>query len=354
MVRASACLVWLALVILASAVEAQAQPGDAEDPAGAGGEPAGAGGEPAAPEPPSEEAPEAERLFEEGLEDMRIGRYDTGCPALARSYRLDPLPGALFTLAECQSRWGKIASAVAHYKDYLRQYERMAPVEQGRQRERAAVAKRQVADLEPVLPTLTVRLDPSVPAGARVRQNGELVAPATLGTAVVVDPGAHQLVVEVPGKRPRKQIVVIARAEKREVVLGAPAESADDDDDDGADDSAGPDPAAMRAGAIAASAVGAAGGIVSIVAGALTLAHKSTIENNCIDRACNAEGKQAADDAAVTGTVSTVGFAVGVAGLAAAVVLWLLVPDEAPEDAAGSAGWGVSPRSRSGGIVVSW
>ncbi len=43
---------------------------------------------------------DAEALFESGLREMRAGNYALGCPRLAESYQLEPLAGALFTLAE--------------------------------------------------------------------------------------------------------------------------------------------------------------------------------------------------------------------------------------------------------------
>ena len=43
-----------------------------------------------ADEPPAE----ADALFKSGLEQMRAGRYEVACPMLAKSYQLDPLPGA--------------------------------------------------------------------------------------------------------------------------------------------------------------------------------------------------------------------------------------------------------------------
>ncbi|WP_437943129.1 hypothetical protein WMF27_27655 [Sorangium sp. So ce281] len=61
----------------------------------------------------------AEALFERGLADMQAGRYETGCKVLAESERIDPQPGTPFTLAACEAQWGRIATAVAHFKDYL-------------------------------------------------------------------------------------------------------------------------------------------------------------------------------------------------------------------------------------------
>src|ERR1700733_1971568 len=68
----------------------------------------------------------AEALFNRGLADMTAGKYDTGCPAIGESYRLDPRPGTLFTVAECESKWGHYATASARYDDYLSLYSRLS------------------------------------------------------------------------------------------------------------------------------------------------------------------------------------------------------------------------------------
>ena len=265
----------------------------------------------------------ADKLFEEGLEDMRTGRYDTGCPKLAESHRLDPLPGALFTLAECEWRWGKINSAVTHYKEYLTAYDEMPPKEKAEQKKRAAVAKQQLSDLEPMVPTLTVKLAKGTPASARVHRNGAPIE--GLGTPIPVDPGEHRLVVSVPGRPDHQESVVVTRAEKRQVVLRLPAEKprqSDDDDDDEVNMEV--DREAVRIAAIVLSAVSAAAGVASVITGGITLKHKQTIEDNCAGLACNAEGIDAADQSKITGTVSTVGLVVGAAGLATAIALWVI------------------------------
>jgi hypothetical protein len=64
-----------------------------------------------------EAAAAAAAQFERGLAAMNGGRYEVACPALAESVRLEPRPGAIFTLAECEAQWGHHASADAHYAD---------------------------------------------------------------------------------------------------------------------------------------------------------------------------------------------------------------------------------------------
>src|SRR5258706_8825974 len=81
----------------------------------------------------------AEASFNQGLADMQAGRYDTGCPALAESQRLDPRPGTLFTLAECEAKRGRIGTALTYYREYLALYEAMKPDQKSRQSERVKI-----------------------------------------------------------------------------------------------------------------------------------------------------------------------------------------------------------------------
>jgi hypothetical protein len=79
-------------------------------------------------------------LFDRGLSDMQAHRYATGCPALAESYRLDPHAGGLFTLAECENQWGKIASAIADYDTFLDLLAHLPAADRAKQQDRAKIA----------------------------------------------------------------------------------------------------------------------------------------------------------------------------------------------------------------------
>jgi hypothetical protein len=86
--------------------------------------------------------------------------------------------------------------------------------------------------------------------------------------------------------------------------------------------------------------VGVVGAIVGTSAGVATLAHKSTIDDNCNALACNREGLDAANNSKVTGALSTAGVVIGGVGLGVGLTLWLLAPaavaegpaQEAPAD----------------------
>jgi hypothetical protein len=72
--------------------------------------------------------------------------------------------------------------------------------------------------------------------------------------------------------------------------------------------------------------VGIAGLALGGIAGGLALGKKSIVSENCPDLQCNEEGLAALDSGKTLGTISTVGFAVGLGGLATGAVLVLTAP----------------------------
>lgn len=260
----------------------------------------------------------AEELFKRGLDDMLTGHYESGCPTLAESYRLDPLPGALFTLAECEAKWGRLASAYDHYQEFVARYEQMEPGRKAKQRQRAEVAKKQLDELAPDIPTLTIELVSGAPAKTVVKRDGAIVPRASLGTPLRIDPGRHTVTAQALDQEPRTYEVSLNRGEEQTLRVDPSPEASDE--------AWAVDGDAMRTAAIVAFALGAAGGIVGTTAGLVTLVRKGTIEDNCDGTACNREGTDAADQARVSGAVSTVGIVVGGVGLALGLTLWLTAP----------------------------
>jgi tetratricopeptide (TPR) repeat protein len=59
----------------------------------------------------------AQALFDQAIADMEAGRFDKACPAIKRSHKLEPLPGTLFALAECEAKRGALATAVQRYEE---------------------------------------------------------------------------------------------------------------------------------------------------------------------------------------------------------------------------------------------
>ncbi len=103
----------------------------------------------------------AQTQFDYGLAEMEAGRYSSGCPALAESYRIDPHPGVLFTLSECENKWGRIASAFTHYEAYLDLFAHMSDEQKAHQRGRDRIAASQRDALRAMVPQLAIALPPS-------------------------------------------------------------------------------------------------------------------------------------------------------------------------------------------------
>ncbi|MBW2456474.1 MAG: hypothetical protein JRI68_18295 [Deltaproteobacteria bacterium] len=270
-----------------------------------------------------------QQLYDEGLKDMLAGQFEVGCPKIERSYGLDPLPGALFTLAACYARWGKTHSAVLRYQEFLGKVATLPQAERDEQQQRVVTASEKLIAMQPQVPHLTLDLDPSLPADTQVEMDGTVVAPATLGLAQPVDPGEHRFVVRTADGRMAEQVEHIQAGSSQRVTLQAPGEVApvaplEPDEPDEGGDFLFP----MKTWALIAGGVGVAGIVVGGVTGGLVFAKKGDVEDNCADQVCNQDGKDAADSAATLGMVSNVTFAVGIVGLAAGTALWFLAPDD--------------------------
>jgi hypothetical protein len=303
--------------------------------------------------------------FNYGLSEMLAGRYGTGCPALATSFRIDPRPGTLFTLAECNLRWGRTASALAGYEGYLALFERMSPEQKVKQAERAQVAAAARKEVETSVPRLAVRLPEGAPAGIIVRRDGVELGGPMLGAAIPVDPGEHIVSVEMPDGRTQEQRVTLTPAEQRTIVVElardtqlVPAPLSPGPSSSMPSDVSSPKPApigvqgsARRVWIFAAGGVGVASLVVAGTTAGLALAKKSTAATDCNAKGicATAAGVDAGNAAHGFADAATVAVIVGGVGLAAGLVLWLTEPG-APTARTSQAKLAWSPA----GIGASW
>ncbi|WP_437840006.1 tetratricopeptide repeat protein [Sorangium sp. So ce1153] len=292
----------------------------------------------------------AEALFNRGLAEMQAGRYESGCPALSESYRLDPRPGTLFTVAECEARRGRVATAATRYGDYLALYARLTPDAQAKQKGRNKIATQRKAALTPDIPELTLSLPEGAPPGTVVKRDElELGAPM-LGVPLPTDPGDHVVTTQAPGGPLTEARISIAKGEKKQITLevkAAPPETPAAAAPPGAQPppvTPPPPPATdtARRGswqtttAFVVGGVGIAGLALGGVMGGLALSKKATVDDNCDGTICNHEGKLAADSSRTFALVSTIGVGVGVVGVGAALVLLLAAPSPPASSASAS------------------
>ncbi len=263
------------------------------------------------------DADPAQATFDQGLADMGAERFDAACPKLAESYRLDPQPGVLFTLAECEAKQGKLATAVVHYRTYVELLGRMSSVQRAKQQQRERVAQAQIQSLRPRIPELTLVVPPTAPPDTTVERDGVAVDSAAVGVAVPVDPGEHKVRLKLADGRDRTYVVGLAEGERRRLQLELPADHPD------AVPPVTPTATSPSSWPWVLVAAGGAGVVVAGITGALALGDASTAHAHCTDRLCDPQGKGAAERANSLGWVSTGALGAGV--LLAGIGGWLLL-----------------------------
>lgn len=252
----------------------------------------------------------AEAHFRAGRAALAQGHFAEACARFAESQRLDPAPGTLLNLGECKQQLGLFASAWEHYTAAST----LLGVDP-----RKELARQKLMEIEPQMSRLTLVLAPGAPAGATVVRDGSALRDAELGVAVRLDRGEHHVVVSAPGHAPRTFTLDLPTAESRTLLV-----------EPGPSLSAERPSSALRTAGWVVGAAGLAGLGVGIAAGVLTMQRKSLVEAHCVDKRCDAEGLSAASQGKTWSTVSTAGFAAGLAGIGAGALMVVVGGPRAP------------------------
>ena len=263
---------------------------------------------------PQRDPAAAEALFVAGREAVLRGDYAAACPKFAESDRLDPAPGTLMNLADCEEHVHHPAAAWSRWKEALEQLPPDDP--------RLPLARERAAAIEKLVPRLTLRLA-KTKASATVTRDGAEVGPGALGIALPVEPGEHAIVVTAPGYEERRYTVSLREGESAEQPIDAGAKLPDPPGD--RRPLAAPSPGGTRRtvgyvlGGVGLAALAAGG-----VTGLLAVAKKGDLDGNCYPKTvCNDAGADAAKSGRTFATVSTVAFITDGVALTAGTVLVL-------------------------------
>ena len=177
------------------------------------------------PEPARAEAPagasteaRAKALYDEAGQLLAEARVEEACRKLSESEALEPSVKTLQRLATCEQAEGKLARALAAY----RQLTVMAGRSLRGAQERAVLAR--VQRLEASVPRLVVRLSPEAlaTAGLEVRACGVVLREGEYGLPAPEDPGTCEVSARAPGKATwTKSLDLGARGARAEVVVPA-------------------------------------------------------------------------------------------------------------------------------------
>jgi len=297
----------------------------------------------------------AQVAYERGVDAFRAGDFANACRLLSESYHLEPHPGVLFTWATCELRADRLASAAQHYQDFLNAVAKLPVAERVAQEERRRSAQRERAQILPELPYLTVVVSASVQRSSSVLRDGVPLLPSAQGVEVPVDPGEHSIVFVGSDGARTEQRVVLARREHKTVVLGFA--NAREAERAVAPVSTHSEPAPMPRGnatspwVYVTGGIGVAGLLTGTISGVMALRDKHVVDSNCAGAACTARGKDSADAGRTEATVSTIGFGVGLAGLASSIIIYLVDSPGAPTRAQHAQSWSVAVSPTSVGVV---
>lgn len=281
----------------------------------------------------------AEVLFDEGVELMKAGQFQQACGKIAESHRLEPRAGTLFTLAECWSRAGRPATALARYREYLRRYERMPERLQREQRGRDEIARNKLRELDGEVSRLRITLATPTPDGTVVKRDGVVVGSAALGVWLPLDPGGYVLHAAAPKGPPSVLRVELGAGERRDVrlkVQSAPAPVAAPAPEivvptavvkaqPSVARQSGGELSELLIGAIALGSAAAAALIAGTVTGVMSLDQAAKAEAGCNLGGrpgwCDEAGEAAANRATALAHASTASFVIGAAAGGTAVTL---------------------------------
>jgi hypothetical protein len=283
----------------------------------------------------AQNAAAAEALYNKGMSSLKNEDFEAACPAFEESHRLDPKPGVLFTLAACEQKRGRLATAMTRYEDFLEIVASLPAGEKARQRQREQAAKREKEAIADKVPSLTVVLPPSVGEEYVVKRDGEVMGRPSLGMSLPVDPGEHVVTVhEGDGPAVLTERVTLGLGEKHTLKLPATyPKSKPDTPPPPPGGGEGKEKRFPPALPVAALAVGGTGVVLGSVFGLMALGKKGTVDDECSGTVCRSEeGRSAGETGATFATVSTVGFVVGVLGIGTGVTLLLLQKDVEPAE----------------------
>ena len=272
----------------------------------------------------------AEELFNKAVELSEAHQYDQACPLLAESQKLDPRASTLFALGDCEREAGKMGSAVAHFKAYLKEYEAMKRDVRKRHDQRANSARSHIKKLEAEAPTLKLTFPGGIPAEFTVKRNGDEVNRIDLDKDIPVDPGEQVVIVEIPGHEPAEQRITVALKEKKVVEL-APGPIAEKVDPDAQNASR----KRRRTAGFVLMGTGVAGLAFGGVMGGLAVGQKGVVDEHCNGLDCDKLGLEAVDAGRLYGNLSTIGLAAGGVLAVAGLVVVLTAPKAAPTPTAG-------------------
>lgn len=273
----------------------------------------------AAPSPAERET--ARRLMDTGRTETQGGNLMNALDAYKKAHEIMHVPTTGLALAKTHRDLGHLVEA----RDVAREVSRIP--EDANEPPVFKVAREEArqldADLKSRIPALMI----SAKGAAKVTLDGAEVPKTLLDSPSAVNPGKHTVVAIAADGSEKKMDFEIHEKETKtvEVVGDGRAYPLPGTHKATADSSSGASRTPLATGLIYGGfGVGAVGVVVGAVTGILTLSKASDVKSRCEGVVCPPAVEDDLSSSKTTATISTIGFAVGGAGVAAGVIGLLL------------------------------
>jgi len=267
----------------------------------------------------------ADEAFKKGRELLKDNKFKEACEQFEKSQALDPQLGTQFNIAQCDEKIGKLASAMAIYRELAAKDANAA---------RKAASSERVTSLAPQVPKLIVQIA-SAPAGLTVQLDGRAIAP---NAPVELDFGDYTVVVHAGGFTDFTSKVHVADAGRSTTLVVAlvpvaPVVGHDTGIETHEPAPAGPAPSHRKTYAVATIAAGGAVAVTGLVFGVMARSKWNDATAICPASACASQAdldraNALRDSANSRATLSTVLVIGGGVLAAAGVALWVTAPSE--------------------------
>jgi hypothetical protein len=310
--------------------------------------------------PSPEDVASARALGTEGVRLADSGNCASAVPKLEAAEKLYHAPTTLERLGECQVNLGRLVAGTESLNRVVREtLPPSAPSAFLTAQQRAAQL---LATAQPRIAKLRIHVDGAPIDKVTVTVDGANVPSALFDAARATDPGPHEVNASAPGYKTATTSVQLAAGAESAVSLRleldpnavvSPAEpSAPTAPPPGAAQAGGVIPAPAsgstapnRTPAFVAFGIGGVGFVVGSVLGIMALGTKSSLDNACPDKKmCPSSSQSDIDALSTRATISSVGFGVGIIGVAVGAVL--LVTARGGETRPTAAAALISPRPK--------
>ncbi|MFO0551804.1 MAG: hypothetical protein U0271_25685 [Polyangiaceae bacterium] len=152
----------------------------------------------------------ARTAFEAGLQAESQGRHEDACKLFRTSLELKQELGPLLKVKDCDLSSGKLRDAARHLEEIVAAWPEQGPELEGYRAE--------LADVEARVPHLTVEVAANATPPTRVVLDGKPLALPAVNVAL--DPGKHELVIELSGSPPETRSIELKERASERVEVG--------------------------------------------------------------------------------------------------------------------------------------